>query len=247
MSNDLDTTPVSESQANFDVAVNDQVDEVVDSLTKSVAKNADSSNAVSVSEAELQRAGRIVVGEVASPAPTGDITVTVAAFRRGRFIVINNTNQTVIVQISGQSVTAPRIPAGLAGNLDSDGSDVRPLDGSSSRAYDLPFRSADTPADGVELDAHVMVRDVIIPANMSGSQGRVSANPDASYEISIKKNGGEIGTVTISTGGAFTFATSGGAAQSLEAGDVLTAVAPSPSPDESSLAGLSFTIKAREA
>jgi hypothetical protein len=59
------------------------------------------------------------------------------------------------------------------------------------------------------------------PANFSGASGLKLAggvNPASSYVIDFKKNGAVVGTITISTGGVVSFATSGGAAVSLIGG-----------------------------
>lgn len=80
------------------------------------------------------------------------------------------------------------------------------------------------------------VEAITFPANFAGSQGKIGINPTASFVLTVYKNptftglaisgGTAIGTITISTGGAFTFATTGGAAQSLAAGDQLGVKAP---------------------
>lgn len=81
---------------------------------------------------------------------------------------------------------------------------------------------------------------VKFPANFSGSFGRLTANPTATAVYSITKNGSQIGTVSIATGGAFTFATSGGLAQSFAAGDEFGIVAPNPADATLSFVGLTF-------
>lgn len=67
-------------------------------------------------------------------------------------------------------------------------------------------------------------------ANFSGAAGKCGTNPTATATFNVKKNGSTVGTVAISTGGAFTFATSGGVAVTFNTGDEITVVAPS-SPD----------------
>lgn len=70
---------------------------------------------------------------------------------------------------------------------------------------------------------------VTFPANFAtpNSYGTVGANPSATATYNVYKNGVQVGTISISTGGAFTFATTGGAAFSVNAGDRLTITAPS--------------------
>lgn len=66
------------------------------------------------------------------------------------------------------------------------------------------------------------------PANFTGPQsyGSAGVNPTATAIYSIFKNASNVGTVSISTSGVFTFATTGGIGFSLNAGDRLTMVAP---------------------
>lgn len=72
-----------------------------------------------------------------------------------------------------------------------------------------------------------VARPVAFAANFAGSFFAASANATASTVFTVKKNGTSIGTVTIAAGGmTATFATSGGAAQSLTPGDVLSITAP---------------------
>ncbi len=112
--------------------------------------------------------------------------------------------------------------------------------------YDVAFYRATAPdVAGETQQVIVVARDIQFPADFAGSVGYVDTNPAATYTMSIKKNGVEIGTVSISTGGTFTFATaSSGAAQTMNAGDRLEFVAPSGSPLEATIAGISFTLAA---
>jgi hypothetical protein len=80
-----------------------------------------------------------------------------------------------------------------------------------------------------------------IPANMAGSQASVGTNPAATYVLTCLKNGVSFGTITIGTSGIASFATSGGAAVTFAAGDLLTVQAPSTV--DASVARVRFTIK----
>ena len=88
--------------------------------------------------------------------------------------------------------------------------------------YDIPLAFAGVPTDGEIMGRLVMVRSVSLPADFSGSYGTIVTAPTASTVITVQKGVTAIGTITISTGSAFTFATTSGLAQSLVAGDVLT-------------------------
>lgn len=96
-----------------------------------------------------------------------------------------------------------------------------------SNAYDIRSGFTSTPTSSEVLDTIMVGRALTIPANMSGSIGTIGTNPTGSFAIDVKDDGTTIGTITISTGGTFTFATTSGAEKSVAAGSVLTFVAPS--------------------
>jgi hypothetical protein len=99
-----------------------------------------------------------------------------------------------------------------------------------SAVYQLGSFLAGLPAAAQIVGAWAFLYAWTLPANGAGSTGKCGTNPTASATYSIKKNGSAVGTVAISTGGAFTFATTGGVAVNFAAGDTLTLVAPA-SPD----------------
>lgn len=74
-------------------------------------------------------------------------------------------------------------------------------------------------------------RDIEFPADFDGinavSFGHIGTNPASSFVMSVRVNNAEIGTITVSTGGAYTFETDGNAPQTADAGDYVTIVAPS--------------------
>jgi hypothetical protein len=89
----------------------------------------------------------------------------------------------------------------------------------------------------------VMARDVSLSANFSGSFGHVGTNPAATFAIDVQDNGSTIGTISISTGGAFTFTTTSGTAKTVSAGHRLEFYAPSNSPAEATIANIAATLK----
>lgn len=82
------------------------------------------STSESLSAADLW-GGRVISLAEGSPAPGGDCTLTVASgSERGDFIIDNGLSQDCTVTISGQSATAPVIPAGGRAHLRCDGTNV---------------------------------------------------------------------------------------------------------------------------
>lgn len=80
---------------------------------------------------------------------------------------------------------------------------------------------------------------VSFAANFAGYAGHVGTNPAASFAMDVQKNGVSVGTITISTGGAFTLVTSGAVAFAV--GDRLSIIAPA-TPD-ASIAKMALTLK----
>lgn len=77
------------------------------------------------------------------------------------------------------------------------------------------------PTTSLVFNTIVFTRPFTMLDDFAGSLGRVKTNPTSEYVITVSKNGSSIGTITISTGGVFTFSTTLGA-QSFVAGDYMT-------------------------
>lgn len=93
--------------------------------------------------------------------------------------------------------------------------------------YDIRAGFTATPTGDQVLDTIMVGRTITLPADLSGSLGQIGTNPTASFVIVVKDDGTQIATITIGTGGSFTFATTGGTEKTVSAGSVLTFVAPS--------------------
>lgn len=107
--------------------------------------------------------------------------------------------------------------------------------------YGIGFYFVVTPDPSEILALHVAMSSFTLAANFAASRGSCGTNPTASFAIDVQKNGASIGTVTIATGGTFTFTTSGGGAKTVAAGDVLKFVAPSSS--DATCANVAITLK----
>lgn len=111
--------------------------------------------------------------------------------------------------------------------------------------YDIPLSFSGTPTADTQLLGKVMVvRDVYLPANFLGSYGHVGSNPSITYDIDVKDDGVTIGTISVSTGGTFTFTTVGGVDVVIAAGSRLEFYAPSGSPSDWTIANIAATLKA---
>lgn len=86
----------------------------------------------------------------------------------------------------------------------------------------------------------VMVETIDFADDFGGSEGYIVTNPTASYVMDVHKNGVSIGSITISTGGVFTFVTTGGA-ETLVPGDRLEIIAPGTA--DTTAAGICVTFR----
>jgi VCBS repeat-containing protein len=129
----------------------------------------------------------------------------------------------------------PTLPADATKFLDGTGAFTVP-----GGPYDVAGGLPGLPGAGATVLIFTAVRAVAFPANFSGSRGSVGVNPTATAAYTIKNGSTTIGTISISTGGAFTFTTTSGTSKSLAAGDRLTVIAPGS--QDATLSDVSFTL-----
>lgn len=98
------------------------------------------------------------------------------------------------------------------------------------------------PAAGQYVMIYTAETSETFPANFTSPQsyGSCGTNPTATAVYSVFKNATNVGTISVAIGGAFTFATTGGVAFSLNAGDRLTIVAPGS--QDATMADVSITL-----
>ena len=111
--------------------------------------------------------------------------------------------------------TGPTGPTGPAG---ADGVDA-------TAARLISFFCPVTPDASEVLLHYPIVENMTIPDDFTASVGHTLDNPAATFTMDVQKNGSSIGTISVSTGGVFTFATTG-TSVSLVSGDRVTVVAP---------------------
>lgn len=95
-------------------------------------------------------------------------------------------------------------------------------------AYDLGVFVPGKPTNNAIVAAYVATRPFKLLDNFAGSRGHCNTVPTATAVFDVQKNGSSIGSVSISTGGVFTFSTTGNAVESFAAGDRFTVIAPTP-------------------
>jgi hypothetical protein len=105
-------------------------------------------------------------------------------------------------------------------------------------AFSLGTGFEETPTASYVIARYTFVEDIDFANDFAGFEGNIDTNPTSSFVMDVAVNGTPVGTVTISTGGAFTPVTTGGALSCL-IGDELLVTAPA-TPDATA-AGASMT------
>lgn len=242
-SNILGITEIGESQNNKYVTINNAIAALEQASNEGLVNSSVGAGPWALTEAQ---ATRNFVFRASGGSADFNITVpsqinTINATRV--FAVINeDTTYTATVKAStGTGNTASLLP-GESGTFYQDYEDVYLISkgqAGTNPPYDVGLYIPGQPASGAEVFKLVAVRDVEFPDDWAGSYGHVGTNPTSSAVFTIKKNGSSIGSISISTGGVFTFATTG-AATTLAAGDRLTIEAPNP--QDATLADIGFNL-----
>lgn len=91
-----------------------------------------------------------------------------------------------------------------------------------------------------EIMRYTVTETTTFSDNFADSRGSIGVNPTALLTFNVYRNVTLIGTITISTGGVFTFATSGSTTEVFAAGDYLSVVTGGA---DATAANISFTLK----
>lgn len=116
------------------------------------------------------------------------------------------------------------------GNWVANGTNIRPV----------AFFFTTTPTSSEVLLLYTACEAITFADNFAGSVADLGINPTTSFVLDVQVNGVSVGSITISTGGVFTFNTTAGALV-LANGDQLKVVAPSTA--DASVANVSITLK----
>ena len=171
--------------------------------------------------------------------------LTVSAIKR-RFMV-DNTAGTAAVSVKRGTATIV-IAAGSAGMLWTDGTTnhLSPAGASgtpSGNFVDLGlFFPGGPPASSELILKFVAARDFTFPEDFLNSVGDIGTNPTATFDLDVSVNGASIGTISISTGGVFTFSTTGTGTKQVAAGSVIDVTAPAST--DATAADIAVTLKA---
>lgn len=142
----------------------------------------------------------------------------------------------VVLDAAGRATI--RVTDGVAYKFmvyDADGNLIDTIDdiivgtaaGASDSDYVISCSYVGTPGAQGTMNIHSVVAACVIPVDFDGASGDVITNPASDFVITVKKNGSDVGTITIDSSGVFTFETSGGGTVSLAYGDRLSLHGPS--------------------
>jgi hypothetical protein len=213
----------------------------------------DSSNASQVGGVNAQTAnysavsednGRIISFSSASPATAMTLTLPAAPPSTTWCVFVQNASidQLTVnpngLDIDG-SASSLTLPPASGLYISTDGrnyftSGFIPPNG---EPYDVTFALAGAPPNATIFQLISFPRAVTYLSNFGGSTGHCGTNPTATATYTVSKNGSLAGTVSIDTGGIFTFSTSG--AVSFAPGDVLSISTPS---TDATLADVTMTF-----
>lgn len=227
MANDLNLPAIADGQADGQWQTSNDGDAALGNAVQDILTVDFSAGAVTLTATQFRSAMTFI--------PSGldaNRALTIPAVKRGQFIV-HNTDATYTVTVTKGSSTIAVAPGEIAvcytdGTTNSlEGVVVAEAGASAPVPYDIPLSYAGGPPTSSEIIGRVVAcRDIDFAANFSGSNGYIATNPTGSFVISVEDDGAQIGTITISTGGAFTFDTSSGTAKTVAAGSRLEFVAP---------------------
>jgi hypothetical protein len=98
--------------------------------------------------------------------------------------------------------------------------------GGGATAVDLGMFFPGNPGSAQLMFKFVATRAFTFPANFTGAYGHIGTNPTGSFAMDVSLEGASIGTITVSTGGVFSFVTAGGTTKAVAAGEVIEIEAP---------------------
>jgi hypothetical protein len=167
--------------------------------------------------------GSVGGGDVVGPSSAVNNRVAFFDGTTGKLIkdsglTLSGTNTGDQTSVSGNAGTATALQtARTIGGVSFDGT------ANITQPFDVHAFHPGVPANSAILLRVPIARAVSFAANFAGSYGKASANATGSTAIDVQKNGSSVGTITYAAGASTaTFASSGGAAVSFAAGDLLS-------------------------
>lgn len=240
MASTLGITQVAAAQNQKEVTIN-EADQALEDLTN-LTTDIVITGSVTLTAAQYRSGVRFRLGGT----PAGAFDLRLPANER-MFFVTNNSGQTATVGVDpgadGFDGTTVAVSTGKTKLVLCDGTNcVEYVQGSPSYDFGASFEAA--PAVSTVFGRVQISRNITLPANFAGSTGDVAANPTSTYAVDVQDDGVSIGTISVSTGGVFTFSTAGGTAKSVAAGSTVTFITPAGA--DATVAGFSAALLGSE-
>jgi hypothetical protein len=164
-----------------------------------------------------------------------------------RFVAISNEGPAdLTVKVNSNATWSDTISAGASRLYYIKGNSVRIIGSyglastSPSMTYDVSIFVSGQPPVVDEIYRQAFTQDVRFDGNFLGSRATARINPTANAQFIVKKNGTQVGVVTLTSSGTHTFTTTGGNPVLMAPGSFLT-VTP-PNPQDASLADVGITL-----
>lgn len=222
----LNITQIAESQTNKYITHNNAVDALEEAGNEIHVESSIGAGPVTITEAEA--VGHAVF-ELSGGSGAFDMTMpaTINAINAKRVFMVNNLDTTYVATIKASSGSGANVTMnpGTSGMFYQDFEDIYLIGAIGTNAgppYDIGFYLNGAPTGAQEMFKFTAPRAFEFPDEFAGSVGDAGVNPTASTVLTVKRNGGSIGTITISTAGAFTFATTATTVEAFAAGDELS-------------------------
>jgi hypothetical protein len=232
---------VGAAQNNKYITINNAV-AALEGATQARYNNTTAGTGITISEAD---AVAYVYYRVSGASANFDLTfpATVDGNTTQRFIAVFNADATYDCTITSGGVDEVIIGPGEGALVFIYGNSVVAISIQAavitSYPYDFGGYVPGLPGVGEEVFKFVAVRAITLADDFAGSYGHAGVNPTSTATFTVAKNGSTVGSIVISTGGTFTFSTTG-AGVSLAAGDRLSVT--SPSPQDATLSNVAFTF-----
>lgn len=239
----LQIPQVAENQNNKYVTINTQVN-LLEASTNDILTNA-AVGAGPWTLTDAQCTQFMVYKASGASAPFNvvfDGVIGVGGVNAKRVFVFHNADPTHAATVKSSAAgTTVVVPPGGRAHIYQNFHDMIVLArGADTVPYDIGVFLAGLPANGATVWMFKAVRAFTLAGNFAGSQYNNGSNPTATAVFNVNRNGVGIGTISVSTAGVATFATTGGAAMSIAVGDVLALIAPSP--QDATLSNVAITF-----
>jgi hypothetical protein len=237
----LNITEVEQNQNNRYITINNALIALAAATNAKLPKAVSGSGPVNLNSTECTR---YVYYEATGGTGNFDFVFLgeIGANDADRMFVFKNSTTYVATVKSDDTGSTVTVPAGASALIHQSHDDMVKLcefDGQTVSPYDIGLFLPGQPDDGIECFKFVATRNIDFADDFAGSRGHCSTNPTSTAAFDVILNGSTIGSISISTGGAFTFSTSGGAV-AMSPGDRLTLT--SPSPQDATLAGVGIVF-----